>query len=145
MCRDTSRPAGRRLAKFEFPDSDQVAVQDFGRGIKTYKLEIYVAGDDYMTQRDALETALDAGGPGTLVHPCKGPLQVYAEHPCTLKELSEKGRAAYFECSFVEAGGAPAPDPSPDTPSLAFAGGQAVFPKLSLHSAPAPGPTTASR
>lgn len=132
LCRDTGNPAGQRVAKFEFPDSDQVAVQGLGRGIKIYKLEIYVCGDDYMAQRDALEAALDADGPGTLVHPYKGPLQVFAEYPCELKELSEKGRAAFFACNFVEAGTTPVPTPSPDTSSQAFDAAQAVFPQLSL-------------
>jgi prophage DNA circulation protein len=130
LCRDTGNPAGRRLAKFEFPDSDDVAVQDLGRGIKIYKLEVYVAGDDYMAQRDALEAALDQDGPGTLVHPYKGPMQVYAEHPCELKELSEKGRAAYFSCNFVEAGGAMIPTPAPDTQAIVFLAAQAVLQQL---------------
>jgi prophage DNA circulation protein len=131
LCRDTSRDAGRRVAKFEFADSDQVQVQDLGRGIKTYRLAVYVCGDNYMAQRDALEAALDQDGAGTLVHPYKGPIQVYAEHPCQLKELSEKGRAAYFECQFVEAGGPSQPAASPDNPALAFNAGQALFGALS--------------
>ncbi len=133
LCRDTSNPAGRRLAKFEFPDSDDVAVQDLGRGIKTYKLEVYVCGDDYMVQRDTLEAALDQDGVGTLVHPYKGSLQAYAEHPCELKELSEKGRAAFFACNFVEGGtGAVVPTPAPDTQATVFVAAQASFGQLSI-------------
>ncbi len=130
LCRDTSNPAGRRLAKFEFPDSDQMQVQDLGRAIKTYKLEVYVCGDDYMAQRAALEAALDADGPGTLVHPYKGLLQVYAEAPCLLKELSEKGRAAFFECQFVEAGGAAQPTSSPDGAAAAYTTAQGMYAPL---------------
>jgi prophage DNA circulation protein len=115
FCRDTGNPAGQRLAVFEFPDSDAVYVQSLGRGAKEYRLDIYVVGDDYMTMRDALEAALDSDGPGTLVHPYKGPLQVYARFPCMLRELADKGRAAFFECNFVEAGGAEPPSPTPDT------------------------------
>lgn len=131
LCRDVSNPAGQRLAKFEFPDSDQVQVQALGRGIKTWKLQIYVAGDDYMAQRDALEQALDQDGPGTLVHPYRGPLQVYAEYPCPIRETAEKGRAAFFECNFVEAGGPVQPTPSPDTSAIAFDAADDVLAQLS--------------
>jgi prophage DNA circulation protein len=130
LCRDVSNPAGQRLAKFEFPDSDQPQVQPLGRGIKTWRLQLYVAGDDYMDQRDALEQALDQDGPGTLVHPYRGQLQVYAEFPCPIKELSEKGRAAFFECNFVEEGGPAQPTPSPDTASIAFDAADDVFSQL---------------
>lgn len=130
MCRDVGNPAGQRLAKFEFPDSDQVQVQALGRGIKTWRMQIYVAGDDYMDQRDALEQALDQDGPGTLVHPYRGPLLVYAEHPCTITETAEKGRAAFFECNFVEAGGPAQPTPSPDTAANAFDAADDLFSQL---------------
>lgn len=126
-CRDTSNPAGQRLAKFEFPDSDTPYIQALGRGIKDYKLEIYVCGDGYMAQRIALEAFLDADGPGTLVHPYKGPLQAYAEFPCTLKETADKGRAAFFECTFVEAGGPQPPVPAPNLAEIAFAAATSVI------------------
>jgi len=115
LCRDTSNDAGQRLAKFEFPDSDTVYVQSLGRGIKEFRLEIYVAGDDYMDQRAALEEALDADGPGTLVHPYRGPVQVFCQHPVRLKETAEQGRACFVEAVFVEAGGSDPPVPAHDT------------------------------
>jgi prophage DNA circulation protein len=134
-CRDTSNDAGQRLAIFEFPDGDTPEIQALGRGVKKYRLEIYVAGDNYMAQRDALEAALDADGAGTLVHPYKGPLQVYAEHPCQLKEMSASGRAAFFDVTFVEVGGA-APVPAPDTAAVAQSAAAAVLPVLVLAYAP---------
>lgn len=130
LCRDVSNTTGRRIVEFEFPDSNEVYNQDLGRGIKQYKLEIYVCGDDYMALRSALEEALDADGPGTLDHPYRGPLQVYAKHPCQVKELSEKGRAAYFECSFVEQGGPAPPVSQPDTANQSFTAAQSVSPQL---------------
>ncbi len=62
--------------------------------------------------------------------PTRGPLQVYAQHPCRLQELSEKGRAAFFSCEFVEAGGESQPAAGPDTPSLAFDAADDVFAQL---------------
>lgn len=137
LCRDTSNDAGQRLAKFEFPDSDQVYVQGLGRGIKEYRLEIYVIGDDYFTQRDALETALDADGPGTLVHPYRGPLQVYCQHPVRLKESAAQGRAAFVEAVFVEAGAETAPSPNADTAGASTAAAGNVTPQLGSGTTPA--------
>lgn len=131
LCRDTSNDAGQRLAKFEFPDSDQVYVQALGRGIKEFRLEIYVVGDDYFAQRAALEEALDADGPGTLVHPYRGPLQVFCQHPVRLKETAAQGRACFVEAVFVEAGGADPPVPMADTAAGTEAAAAAVTPQLS--------------
>lgn len=130
LCRDTGNNGGRRLGEFEFPDSDSVYVQDLGRGIKTYTLEIYVAGDDYMAMRDQIEAALDGDGPGTLVHPYRGPLQVFCKHPFRLKEMALKGRAAFFEVDFVEAGSPEPPIAAPDTSAQATAAAATVNPLL---------------
>lgn len=136
LCRDTSNDAGQRVAVFEMPDSDSVYVQSLGRGVKEYRLEIYVVGDGYMAQRDLLEVALDADGPGTLVHPYKGPLQVFAKHPCRLKELSTAGRAAYFDVTFVEAGGPEPPVPGADTAAAAQTATAQLQPILEAAYAP---------
>lgn len=131
FCRDTSNLAGQRLAVFEMPDSDSVYVQALGRGIKEYRLELYVAGDDYMRWRDQLEAALDADGPGTLVHPYKGPLQVYCRYPATVREEARAGRAAFFDAVFFESAGAEPPLPAADTAGTAVSASAAVQPALS--------------
>lgn len=130
LCRDTSNDAGQRLAKFEFPDSDSVYVQALGRGIKEFRLEIYVIGDDYMAQRAALEAAIDADGPGTLVHPYRGPMQVFCQHPVRLKETAAQGRACFVEAVFVEAGGTAPPMPTADTSAASVTAAGNVTPQL---------------
>jgi prophage DNA circulation protein len=136
--RDTGNPAGQRLAVFEMPDSDAVVVQALGRGVKEYRLEIYVAGDDYMAQRDAMEKALDQDGAGTLIHPYKGRLQVYAKHPdCRLKELWTQGRAAFFDCVFVEASTQQAPAQATSTADTSESTVAAASPLIAANYAPA--------
>ena len=121
--------AGRRLAKFEFPDSDQVAVQDLGRGIKAYKLEVYVCGDDYMIQRDALETALDQGRR----HP-RAPVQRAIAGLCraSLRRWRELGEGArgLLRLQLRRGRRASAPVPSPDTPSPVLTAARPCFPSL---------------
>lgn len=111
ICRDAANPLGQRLAEFQFPDSDVHYVQPLGQGIKEFKLDILVVGDDYALRRQALEAAMDLAAPGTLVHPYKGEILCYCRYPSRLRELSEKGRAAYFEATFVPVGSVQQPLP----------------------------------
>lgn len=110
----TGRKGGRRLAKFEFPDRDDPYIEDLGRRIREFPMTGYVLGDDYMAQRDLLETALDAAGPGTLVHPYRGPLTVVVE-TWSSAEAQAEGRMARFDIAFVLAAPQPAPRSVVDT------------------------------
>lgn len=68
-----NRSGGRRTVKHEFPFQDDPFYEDLGRKARDFHIEGYVLGDDYLTQRDALMSALeDEEGPGELVHPYDG-------------------------------------------------------------------------
>ena len=71
---DTSeRGGGRRTVTHEFPFKNDPFVEDLGRRARTFRVDGYVLGDDYLVQRDALLAALeDETGPGELVHPYHG-------------------------------------------------------------------------
>ena len=101
---DTEAPiAGRRLAVHEYPGRDEPFVEDLGRRTKRWEIEAFVVGDEYADARDALIEACDMPGPGELVHPYLGSLQV-ACTACSLVERTREGRMARFTLSFVEAG-----------------------------------------
>jgi prophage DNA circulation protein len=110
----TGEESGRRAAVTEFPFRDTPYVEDLGRRAKYYPLTGHVIGDNYMAARDALRAALQAQGPGTLIHPYLGPLTVqlltYVE-----KEEQLEGGLARFDMRFVEAGGIPSPRAATDT------------------------------
>ncbi|MBO6937535.1 MAG: DNA circularization N-terminal domain-containing protein [Deltaproteobacteria bacterium] len=59
-----------------FPDRDQaersIAVDRKGQGPTRFVIKAFLAGDDYMERRDALEAALREPRPGRLVHPWRG-------------------------------------------------------------------------
>ena len=63
---------GRRVVVHEFPGGDQPSTEDLGRRRHEYPLDVLVTGPDYMGLRDRLIEALDAPGPGELVHPYLG-------------------------------------------------------------------------
>lgn len=66
---------GRRTVTHEFPLRDNPFVEDLGRKARTFRIDGYVIGDDYLAHRDALLSACEeVSGPGELVHPYRGTL-----------------------------------------------------------------------
>lgn len=112
------RSGGRRMALHEFPGRDEPVVEDLGRRYRQFSIECHVIGADYMTGRDALLDALEAAGPGLLVHPWHGAMMV-AVQDFTTSESTEEGGVCWFKIEFVEAG-LPAPAP------VALASGEAA-------------------
>lgn len=108
------RSGGRRLAVHEFPQRDETLVEDLGRAARRFSIEVFVWGDDYRTQRDALIDALEAFGTGTLVHPWHGRRSVSIE-AFTASEHTDDGGYCSFQIECVEAAEAPPLDASQDT------------------------------
>lgn len=97
------RAGGRRAEVHEFPGRDDPFVDDtLGRRARTFAVEGYVLGLDYMRARDALIAAIEAPGPGELVHPYYGALVAV----CTnyrVREAQRDGGIATFSLEFAEA------------------------------------------
>ncbi len=100
---------GRRKQDREFAKREEGNSEDLGRQLRKYTLELLVLGDDYFTQRDALVSALETTGPGELIHPYLGTVQVQSGS-FTLSETKEEGRMARFSVEFTEAGAVRFPD-----------------------------------
>lgn len=94
---------GRRVQVHEYPLRDKPYAEDLGRKSRTLTVEAFVLGADYMAARGALLTAVELGGPGTLVHPYLGEMQVTLLS-CKLRESTAEGGIARFALEFVEAG-----------------------------------------
>src|SRR5699024_6706114 len=69
---------------------------------------------DYEAARDRLRDALNAAGPGTLIHPWLGQMSV-AVDSYTLRESTREGGYCKFSITFVEAGSLTCPDIQADT------------------------------
>lgn len=100
----SDRTGGRRAQTFEFPGRDIPFTEDLGRKARNFSIEGFVLGDDYFKQRDALVTALEKEGAGTLVHPFYGNQEVQLTDFSVRETLTGEGRIARFQLSFVEAG-----------------------------------------
>lgn len=104
----SGQAGGRRNALHEFPKRDVPFAEDMGRKARHWPVTAYIIGPDYTAGRDALIEACEQEGPGTLVHPTLGTVQVNCDVYAT-QELRERGGICIFELGFVEAG-SPASD-----------------------------------
>jgi len=94
---------GRRGVLHEYPLRDEPFVEDMGRKAGEFSLEAIVLGEDYFKARDALRDALKQPGPGELVHPTLGRMQVALTAPFRFVEALIDGRGvARFSLRFTE-------------------------------------------
>lgn len=97
----SERTGGRRTVEHEFPFRDDPFVEDLGRAMRSFRLDGYVLGDDYLTQKNKLLDALETAGPGELVHPYHGIRRAIGKtHSC--RETRADGGMATFAIDFIE-------------------------------------------
>lgn len=104
---------GRRVVVHEFPQRDLPFAEDTGLKPRTVGVTGFVLGQDFMARRDRLEEALNQAGPGLLVHPWYGELNV----SCTsaqVEHTADDGGMAVFTMAFVVVEAANAPTVSAD-------------------------------
>jgi prophage DNA circulation protein len=94
---------GRRFQDHEFPQREKSRSEDLGRKIRKFSLELFVLGEDYFEDRDALIDALETEGSGELIHPYLGRKVVQAGSFSVSETRSER-RQAKFTVEFTESG-----------------------------------------
>ena len=114
------RTGGRRVVSHEFPGRDDPVTEDLGRSQRSFSIDCWVAGHDYRADRDALIDALEAFGPGLLVHPFYGSMNV---NVLTYRQTedTDEGGMCRFTIEFVESGVAVAAAPEIDGAAIAGA------------------------
>ena len=118
---DHDENGGRRLAKHEYPLRDIPYAEDLGRKAGAWRINAFLIhhkGFDVPKSRDELRKALNAAGPGTLIHPWLGELEVCVDD-FSLRETNWEGGYVQFSISFVEAGMNANPKAEPDTAAAA--------------------------
>lgn len=95
---------GRRAVVHEFPGRDKPYVDDsLGARARTFRVEGYVLGDDFIAQRNALVAACEAKGPGVLLHPFYTDARTVVCLSYSVREAPLEGRIAQFSMEFAEA------------------------------------------
>lgn len=97
---DTSTQVGRRVAEHLFPGIDQAAYDDFGLATQTIQVEGLIVSDSYIAQAKALKAAFETPGPGTLIHPWLGPMQVIMEETAEISFAAHELRVVRFSATF---------------------------------------------
>ncbi|MBR7616833.1 MULTISPECIES: DNA circularization protein [Citrobacter freundii complex] len=101
---DEGATVGRRVETHEYPNRDKPYTEDLGKVTFKPNITAYVIGDDCFEQRDRLIEALNKPGPGTLVHPTFGELNVCVDGEIRVSTTGSEGRMVRFDLQFVEAG-----------------------------------------
>lgn len=111
-----SESGGRRVELHEYPLRDTPYAEDLGKKAGKWQIEAFLVNgkSGYAERRDKLREALNASGPGTLIHPYLGELSVSVDG-YSLKETTREGGYCTFSISFVEAGQSVEPDVEKDT------------------------------
>ena len=118
---------GRKTVLHSYPQRDVPFAEDMGRKERGFTLEAYVIGRDYMAARDRLIEALESPGPGTLVHPYRGTVQVVLVSARGPVESVREGGMARFSLVFSEAGENTYPSPTFNTAALVDAKADAAI------------------
>jgi prophage DNA circulation protein len=98
----TDHGTGRRGPVFQFPYKSTPHKDDLGRSARSFRVEGYVVGDDYLEQRDRLLAALETEGPGELIHPYYGTRRVAVGEDVSVRESDDEGGMATFSIPFIE-------------------------------------------
>lgn len=100
---DTRQEVGRRVVRFFFPGRDDTVHQDLGAYEGPISVTGLIVGDDYVARARALRAAFLAPGPGTLVHPWLGEIEVVLAQPATISFSERELRLARVEATFERA------------------------------------------
>ena len=108
---------GRRVVIDEYADKDEASAEDLGRKARSFTLTIFVLGDDWEQRRDALEAAFEQKGPGELIHPWRGAMNVSVTS-CRTTESIAQGRRQSWTVTFNVVGNQLQPSVRPDTVAI---------------------------
>lgn len=107
---------GRRVQVHEYPQRDKPYSKDMGRSTRRIEFDAFVVGADYVEKANALLGAIEAYGPGTLIHPWFGSMTVNVIG-CRVALDRDLGQAR-LSLSFVEAGELTFPSAAQSTAAL---------------------------
>lgn len=97
-----SRKGGKKAPVSEYPGQNQGGVQDLGEITGVFPITCYITGTDYDLEADRFWEALAESGPGKLVHPRWGNLQVLPVSREQKEEFVDGLGRAVFTIEFLK-------------------------------------------
>lgn len=116
---------GRRQAVHETAQRDTPYTEDLGRKSREFSVVGYLLGKDYHLNRDELIKACELAGPGALVHPYRGEMNVVCRG-LNVSETAAEGGKCTIALTFLEAGEASYPSANVDSVNAISAKGNTV-------------------
>lgn len=116
---------GRRQAVHETAQRDTPYTEDLGRKSREFSVVGYLLGKDYHLNRDELIKACELAGPGALVHPYRGEMNVVCRG-LNVSETAAEGGKCTITLTFLEAGEAAYPSANVDSVNAISAKGNTV-------------------
>lgn len=92
---------GRRAPAHEYPFRDLPSHDDLGLKARSFPVEAYVAGENYVADKERLISALEAPGPGELRLPLDRPRYVVVTE-LRVRESKDEGGMARLSITFEE-------------------------------------------
>lgn len=86
---------GRRVVTNEFPGRDDPGHDDLGAATRVFTITAVLGGRSFLSDAAALDAALEKSGPGTLIHPHYGELQVIVKEARREHSSSAVGDVRY--------------------------------------------------
>lgn len=125
---DVDAAGGRRVVLHEYPLRDTPFSEDLGRRARDFSVRGYIIQGrtyDYFGARADILKALEAAGPGELVHPWYGEVSVVVEE-YRLHETTAQGGLLEMDIRFREAGQLANPTAATDTAKSVFSAAASV-------------------
>lgn len=97
---DAREETGRRATRFLFPGRDDAIHEDLGALDGAIRISGIVFGEDYIRRANRLREAFREPGPGLLVHPWFGPLEVVLAEPAEISFSQGELRLARISATF---------------------------------------------
>lgn len=110
---EDSAAFGRRWQTHQFPGRDDPAHEDLGLDVQRYRITAVIAGTDYYSRAGEFEALLKEAGPGRLVHPYYGEIEIVVKSARRRHSTRRVGEVVFF--IEAEKHGKVAPTTSPDT------------------------------
>lgn len=100
---EASSEHGRRDATAEFPWGESTAYADMGIKLRMYSIRAEFRENTHVEDAQALIDACESQGPGTLVHPTRGPITVGCRSCKVSDEIQDGAGVTRVDLEFVEA------------------------------------------
>lgn len=103
IVKDVEGAHGRKVAIHNYPFRDDGWVEDLGRKMPEIELRGFLEGDDVIAQRDFMLAVCELPGPGLLIHPTRGIVNVNLVN-FRVSESYTHGRQIIFDFHFIIGG-----------------------------------------